>query len=124
MSYYIYDSRTSAIKNSIARGKSHLKAEYATEGAAKAGITRYRNKLLEQIYKLKNSQYTWDHEKADELVNDLNAMKIAESEDYHANIEQFETVYSIHDREKKNPVRQSVNTPRYLDVSCEAYWCM
>ena len=122
--YYIYDSRTSEIKQSIAKGKHWKKAEFKTYGAAQAGITRYRNKLNDRYLELKASQYTWDHEKADEVLADLNAMKIAESTDYHDNIEQFETVYSMMDKDKKNPIRQSVNTPAYMDPSRESYWTM
>jgi len=122
--YYIYDSRTSAIKPNPAKGKSYLKAEYKTEGAAKAALTRYRNKLNARYLELKASQYTWDHEKADEVLADLNAMKIAEAEDYHENIEQFETVYSMMDKHKSRPIRQSINTPAYMDPSRESYWSM
>ena len=122
--YYIYDSRTSAIKPNPAKGKSYLKAEYKTEGAAKAALTRYRKKLNARYLELKASQYTWDHEKADEVLADLNAMKVAEAEDYHANIEQFETVYSMMDKNKTKPIRQSINTPAYMDPSCESYWSM
>ena len=122
--YYIYDSRTSAIKPNPAKGKSYLKAEYKTEGAAKAALTRYRKKLNDRYLELKASQYTWDHEKADEVLADLNAMKVAEAEDYHANIEQFETVYSMMDKNKTKPIRQSINTPAYMDPSRESYWSM
>ena len=122
--YYIYDSRTSAIKPNPAKGKSYLKAEYKTEGAAKAALTRYRNKLNARYLELKASQYTWDHDKADEVLADLNAMKIAEAEDYHENIEQFETVYSMMDKHKSRPIRQSINTPAYMDPSRESYWSM
>jgi len=122
--YYIYDSRTSAIKPNPAKGKSYLKAEYKTEGAAKGALTRYRKKLNARYLDLKASQYTWDHEKADEVLADLNAMKIAEAEDYHANIEQFETVYSMMDKHKSRPIRQSINTPAYMDPSRESYWTM
>ena len=122
--YYIYDSRTSAIKPNPAKGKSYLKAEYKTEGAAKAALTRYRKKLNDRYLELKASQYDWDHEKADEVLADLNAMKIAEAEDYHENIEQFETVYSMMDKHKSRPIRQSINTPAYMDPSRESYWSM
>ena len=63
--YYIYDSRTSAIKSNPAKGKSYLKAEYKTLGAAKAALTRYRKKLNVLYLELKASDYTWDHDKAD-----------------------------------------------------------
>jgi len=122
--YYIYDSRTSAIKPNPAKGKSYLKAEYKTEGAAKAALTRYRKKLNDRYLELKASQYDWDHEKADDVLADLNAMKVAEAEDYHENIEQFETVYSMMDKNKTNPIRQSINTPAYMDPSRESYWTM
>jgi len=80
--------------------------------------------LNARYLELKASQYDWDHEKADEVLADLNAMKVAEAEDYHANIEQFETVYSMMDKNKTKPIRQSINTPAYMDPSCESYWSM
>ena len=58
------------------------------------------------------------------MLADLNAMKVAEAEDYHENIEQFETVYSMMDKNKTNPIRQSINTPAYMDPSRESYWTM
>ena len=122
--YYIYDGRTSEIKPNPAKGKSYLKAEYKTEGAAKAALTRYRKKLNDRYLELKASQYDWDHEKADEVLADLNAMKVAEAEDYHANIEQFEIVYSMMDKHKSRPIHQSINTPAYMDASRESYWSM
>jgi len=122
--YYIYDSRTSAIKPNPAKGKSYLKAEYKTEGAAKAALTRYRKKLNDKYLELKASQYTWEQEKADEVLEDLNAMKIAEAEDYHQHIERYEITYSMYDTNRENPIRQSVNTPAYMDPGCESYWSM
>jgi len=122
--YYIYDSRTSAIKPNPAKGKSYLKAEYKTEGAAKAALTRYRKKLNDKYLELKASQYTWEQEKADEVLEDLNAMKIAEAEDYHQHIERYEITYSMYDTNRENPIRQSVNTPAYMDPGCESYWTM
>ena len=122
--YYIYDSRTSAIKPNPANGKSYLKAEYKSEGAAKGALTRYRKKLNDKYLELKSSMYAWDRERADDVLADLNAMKVAEAEDYHENIEQFETVYSMMDKNKTNPIRQSINTPAYMDPSCESYWSM
>ena len=122
--FYIYDSRTSAIKPNPAKGKSYLKAEYKTLGAAKAALTRYRKKLNVLYLELKASKYTWDHDKADEVLADLNAMKISDEYHYHKNIEQFETVYSMMDKNKTNPIRQSINTPAYMDPSRESYWTM
>ena len=122
--YYIYDSRTSAIKPNPAKGKSYLKAEYKTEGAAKAALTRYRKKLNDKYLELKASQYTWEQEKADEVLEDLNAMKIAEAEDYHQHIERYEITYSMYDTNRENPIRQSVNTPAYMDPGCASYWSM
>ena len=123
MSYYIYHAESSRI--AMGKGNKHyLEHEYPTLGAANGAMTRLRKKKLARIADLKASQYSWDHEKADRMVDELNGLKIAESQDYHDNIEQFEITYSMYDKERKNPIRQSVNTPAYMDPGCESYWSM
>ena len=123
MSYYVYHKKTSK----IAKGKSnrhYLDHEYKTEGAARAAITRIVKKANERYNELMASQYDWDHEKAARIISETKDLAIAEAADYHANIEQFETTYSMYDKERKNPIRQSVNTPAYMDPGCESYWSM
>jgi hypothetical protein len=124
MSFYVYHKSDSRIASNPARGKSYLKAEYATEGAAKAAVTRMVKKANERYNKLMASQYDWDHEKARRVIAETKDLAIAESTDYHKNIEEFETVYSMMDKDKTNPIRQSVNTPAYCDPSRESYWSM
>ena len=124
MSFYVYHKKSSRIASNPAKGKSYLKAEYKSEGAAKAAVTRMKKKANEQYNKLMASQYSWDHEKASQILKDSRDLAISESGFYHNTIEQFETVYSMMDKEKKNPIRQSVNTPAYMDPSRESYWTM
>ena len=123
MSFYVYHKRSSK----IAKGKSnrsYLDHEYPTEGAAKAAVTRIKKKINERYNKLMASPYDWDHEKASQILKDSRDLAVAESNFYHNTIEQFETTYSMYDKEKKNPIRQSVNTPAYMDPGCESYWSM
>ena len=49
---------------------------------------------------------------------------MAEQTRYHDRIERMEVVYNIHDRERKHPITQSVNTPACCDPSTERYWNM
>jgi hypothetical protein len=123
MTYYVYHKRSSK----IAKGKSnrnYLDHEYATEGAAKAAVTRIVKKANERYNVLMASSYDWDHEKARRAIADTKDLAIAEAGFYHKSIEQFETTYSMYDKERKNPIRQSVNTPAYMDPGCESYWSM
>jgi hypothetical protein len=123
MTYYVYHKKSSK----IAKGKSnrhYLDHEYATEGAAKAAVTRIVKKANERYNELMASQYDWDHEKARRVIADTKDLAIAEAGFYHKSIEQFETTYSMYDKERKNPIRQSVNTPAYMDPGCESYWSM
>jgi hypothetical protein len=123
MSYYVYHKKSSKI--AMGKKNSHwLEHEYPTEGAAKAAITRIVKKANERYNVLMASQYDWDHEKAARIISETKDLAIAESNDYHKNIEQFETTYSMYDKERKNPIRQSVNTPAYMDPGCESYWSM
>jgi len=122
MSYYIYNPESSKIASNPAKGKSYRQAEYKTEGAAKAALTRMLKKAKAdpKFY----SKYTWDQEKAQERLEYVQGLKIAESGHYHQHIEQYEITYSMYDKERKNPIRQSVNTPAYMDPGCESYWSM
>jgi hypothetical protein len=123
MTFYVYHKRSSK----IAKGKSnrnYLDHEYATEGAAKAAVTRIVKKANERYNVLMASQYSWDHEKAARVIADTKDLAIAEAGFYHDKIEQFEVTYSMYDKERKNPIRQSVNTPAYMDPGCESYWSM
>jgi hypothetical protein len=123
MTFYVYHKKSSK----IAKGKSnrnYLDHEYATEGAARAAITRIVKKANERYNVLMASSYDWDHEKARRVIADTKDLAIAEAGFYHKNIEQFETTYSMYDKECKNPIRQSVNTPAYMDPGCESYWSM
>jgi len=124
MKYYVYHKSDSRIASNPAKGKSYLKAEYATEGAAKAAVTRMVKKANEQYNELMASQYSWDHEKAKQVIARTKDLAIAESGDYHQHIERYETTYSMYDTNRENPIRQSVNTPAYMDPGCESYWSM
>ena len=122
--FYVYHKSSSRIASNPARGKSYLKAEYKSEGAAKAAVTRMVKQANQRYAELMNSKYDWDHEKAREVIANTKDLAIAEAEFYHKNIEQFETVYSMMDKDKTNPIRQSINTPAYMDPSRESYWTM
>ena len=123
MTYYIYNTESSRIQ--MGKGnRSYLEHEYPTQGAAKAALTRMIKKAQERHDKLMASQYSWDHEKAARVLESVENLAIADSETYHAEIEQFETVYSMMDKDRSHPIRQSVNTPAYMDPSRESYWTM
>ncbi len=72
------------------------KDTWATEGAAKAAQTR--------------------------AGLDTEIWLIAEIGDFRDNIELTEVIYSIFDKEKKNPITVSVNTPFTSTVASETYW--
>jgi hypothetical protein len=121
MAFYIYhktDSRIATGKGGSSYGQ-HL---YNTEGQAKAGITRILKKAQEKHDRLMTSQYKWDHEKAKDHLAYYSDLAIAEKEDYHNNIEQFEFVKSLMNPDGPS-IKQSVNTPHYLSVASESYWC-
>lgn len=123
MSYYIYDTETSKILSNPTRGKSHLRAEYKTMSAAKAALTRMDKKHFEKKTKLQKSKYQFERDKAQKMVSPIFTCGIAESEHYHNYIEKFEFVKSMMNQNGE-PIRQSVNTPAYMDPSREAYWTM
>lgn len=121
MSYLIYNPETSRIQMGKG-GRNYMEHEYKSEGAAKAALTRIIKKA-ENNPKF-NSQYDFDVERAERDLAFAKTLKIAESRLYHDCIEQFEITYSMYDKERKNPIRQSVNTPAYMDPGCESYWSM
>jgi general stress protein 26 len=114
MSYYVYNKESSK----IAKGKknrNYLDHEYATLAAAKAAVTRMDKKwLAKEFYE----------EGIDSPNRPIFKYAIAEAAYYHEHIEKFEVTYSMYDKERKNPIRQSVNTPAYMDPGCESYWSM
>ena len=125
MTWYIYDTKSSKILKR--EGKKHyLLAEYATKGAAEASLTRRQKAWEKRALELQNSEYPWERARAEAKAANgpLYTAGLAEREYYHANIERFETTYSMMDKERKNPIRQSVNTPAYMDPGCESYWSM
>jgi hypothetical protein len=123
MTFYVYHKTDSRI--ATGKGNTHYgQHEYNTEGQAKAAITRIVKKAQAKHDRLKASEYSWDNERAQEALDRVADLAIAEHDDYHANIEQFETVYSIFDTKNEKPVVQSVNTPHFMSVSSESYWCM
>jgi len=122
MSYYIYHTTSSR----IAMGKGNRawsEHEYPTEGAAKAALTRIQKKTQKRREALMASDHSWDHEKADRLASNVADLAIAESRLYHDCIEQFEEVVPMFSKTGKT-IRQSVNTPAYMDPSRESYWTM
>ena len=126
MSFYIYDTETSRIQTGKG-GRNYLDHEYPTAGAARAALTRMFKKAEDAYIKYDSdpTAYEWDKEKSKKRYDFVRKnLAIAESTDYHENIEQFETTYSMYDKERKNPIRQSVNTPAYMDPGCESYWSM
>ena len=94
MAYLIYNADTTKIVRS---GKIY----YATEGAAKSGLTR-------MIKSGRLEGYITEYAVANTLV-------------YFDSIEKYEMVKNLMSGVM---VRQSVNTPRCCDVSSETYWSM
>lgn len=94
MAYLIYDKISTKIVR-IMRDGYWQDARFATEAAAKAGLTRLK----------KAGKYTPD-------------MMIDTVENF-AGVEKYEVVISLM---SGKPVRQRVNTPRSCDPSTELYW--
>jgi len=122
--YYIYNKATSEILKNEA--KYWQKAEYKTMSAAKAALTRMHKKFENKRFEYLKSPFTYDHNRPEAKAENspLYTAGIAERDHYHKNIEKFEITYSMMDKEKKNPIRQSVNTPHYMDPASETYWSM
>lgn len=93
--YVIYNKETTSTVRARAYGKEY----YASEAAAKAGLTRLA--------------------KQGKIVADQHA--VAELGYFRDNIEKYETVTNLMTGEK---VRQSVNTPLSCDPSSETFWSM
>jgi len=123
MTFYVYHKTDSRI--ATGKGNTHYgQHEYNTEGQAKAAITRIVKKAQVKHDRLKASEYSWDNERAQEALDRVADLAIAESGHYHQHIERYETVYSIFDHNRENPIRESVNTPHYMSPSSETYWSM
>jgi len=73
---------------------------YATKGAAKAAITRAYN---------------------DGKIDDVNDYAVADSVEFRNSIEKSVTRRNLMSGEE---IQVAVNTPVYLDPSCESYWSM
>ena len=78
------------------REKAYGKEYYATEGAARAFLTR----MVKKGYRRED-------------------FDVAELGYFRKNIEKYETVTNLM---TGKPVRQSVNTPYYCSVASETYW--
>jgi hypothetical protein len=122
--YYVYNQKTSKIASNPTKGKRHLRAEYKTMAAAQAALTRWDKKWFNDKCNASDFDRKYYPERYEDSARPIFKYAICEAEDYHKNIERFETVYSMMDKDKKNPIRQSVNTPAYMDPSCESYWTM
>ena len=134
MAYVIYRTDTTEIvaeKQYAFRDQVHK-----TLGHAKASLTRIRKKFEKSFAKREPySTFRFEglglHENGKsgrqaegELTGKMVEMKIVDLETYRKSIEATEIVYSIHDTEKKHPIKQSVNTPHFLSPSSETYWSM
>jgi hypothetical protein len=98
MPYVVYHKATTRFLR-ILRNGYWEDAKFATEGAAKAALTRLEKKgAIER-----------------------ESLAIAESSVFHTTIEKTETVYNLM---SGKPVIQSVNTPLCCDPSSETYWSM
>lgn len=124
MSYYVYNRETSKIAKNPTRGKRHQDAKYKSMAAAKAAVTRMSKKWEEQCRTADDFDRKYHPERFEDAANPIFKYGIAEAAYYHEHIERFETVYSMMDKDKSHPIRQSVNTPAYMDPSCESYWTM
>jgi len=122
--YYVYDQKTSKIASNPTKGKRHLKAEYKTMAAAQAAVTRMDKKWFNDKCNASEFDRKYYPERYEDTARPIFKYAIAEASIYHRDIERFETVYSMMDKDRKNPIRQSINTPAYMDPSCESYWTM
>jgi len=105
MAFVIFDPETTIIRRNLGAKYSSCPVEdYATEGAAKAAITRHLKKHPE--------------------AKGLDKLQIMDRASFHANIEKTRVVYSIMDRNHEKPITLPVNTPPCCDPSTELYWAM
>lgn len=98
MSYVIYNKETTKI---ISGRSAWARNHFATEAAAKAGLTRM---IKKSNGKMVREDYA-----------------IIEYDTFYKLIEKTEIVINLMSGKE---VRQSVNTPRCCDVSSELYWTM
>jgi hypothetical protein len=104
MSYVIYNKETTVQFYIRARSVGCYTDTWATEGAAKATLTREAKK---------NPEFNRDD------------YAIAEISDFRKNIEKQVTKSFIHPHtSEKCEVTQPINTPRCCDPSSELYWTM
>lgn len=102
MSYVVYHKHdTYYLKNHMDKGTYKMKTSWATERAAKAGLTR----ALKKNPNLKKEDF-----------------EIAESAHFHNKIEKTRTVRNLLNPER--PFRIKVNTPASCDPSTETYHSM
>jgi len=94
MSYVVFNFETSRLYK---KPGSFAHMVYATEGAAKAAVTRLKKSDPENDY------------------------DYAESGDYYANIEKTHMVKNLM---TGTMVEESINTPYSCSVASEAYWSM
>ena len=125
--YYIYDKATSRIESNPTRGKSYLKAEYKSIGAAKAALTRMHKKFEAKRFELLASKYSFERnsDAAKEENSPLYKCGIAEADYYHENIEKTVTKTGIcPGTGKKITHTASINEPHYMNPLSESYWSM
>jgi hypothetical protein len=125
--YYIYDKATSRIESNPTRGKSYLKAEYKSIGAAKAALTRMHKKFEAKRFELLASKYSFerDSDAAKEENSPLYKCGIAEADYYHKKIEKTVTKTGICPGSgKKITHTASINEPHYMSPLSESYWSM
>jgi len=96
--FVIYQKDTTRFLR-IVKNRAWQDAKFATEGAAKAALTR-----LEKKGEVVRTDYL-----------------IADATVFHSTIEKTETVTNLM---SGKPVVQRVNTPRACDPSSELYWSM
>jgi len=110
--YVIYSKDTTKIVENVRYRPYRVTSSYKTMSAAIAARTRMQKK------------YENENGLRGASTGPVFDYGIAEDAYYRKNIEKTEIVYSIFDTEKKNPIRQSVNTPYSCSPSSEAYWSM
>ena len=134
MAYVIYRTDTTEIVSE--KDYSYSGQIHKTQGHAKASLTRIKKKFAHGFANQKPySTFKFEglgihengktgREARGELTGKMVEMKIVDLETYRKSIEATEIVYSIHDTDRKNPIKQSVNTPHFLSPSSETYWSM
>lgn len=134
MTYVIYRTDTTEIVSE--QRYAYSGQTHKTLGHAKASLTRIRKKFAQGFANQKPYQgFRFEHlgvyengksgrEAQGALTGKMVEMKIVDLETYKKSIEATEIVYSMFDKDKKNPIKQSVNTPSFLSPSSESYWSM